>query len=1172
MANHPQEPSSSADSIAPQDADDHAAETPTKRRRYLKPILLLIVVSQLALAWWGLQPADYWGKAQAALQRGEHKTAKIHLMNHLQVAPEDGNAHLVFARLLIDLAKTEDRTATFATHSQAFAELRRAAKLLPENLAVQIELLDVLLELKLIDEAEGVAQRIVLIDPKHEEAQYLVAANALKREKYEAAQTAINQLLTFSATPRFRVLRLQSALAHATSDQQKLWSVLVRSVESMAAINPDEWAELDNDDRRASLELVLLLGELSDSERPDDAEHLREVMETTVTALEKAVGFKGLESGRLAQISHCGIRIVSWQSAETPVERSESSSTKQHELESRVLRLVDHAVAAQETDPSLYHATALLALRRGDEEKAHNMVQLGLDSPAGLPEAKRRELLPLHLLSAELLVARGEPDAAREHLALLFDDPDHQGSAHIIAGNIAFRGGMLETALEHHRKARHMLRGTASLVPLVTTLLALQRWSDALPYLAALHKTYVHAEEAEREWIQQHLGGVADLRYLQAKCYLVLNHSEEAARLLNELKETGHLQQAVQLAFAHHTFRPQARSMFGSLQELREQFPDDFALLTIETAELAAQDKFTEVEQLLRTHVKRNPEDLHGSLTLVRWLASQGRHAEALAQINELTPSLAGQPLAQLHRAELLLLMGNTAESWRIANDLRKRDRSLIAGAATLLAVKVALNRQNDDEVSQILKGDERPQPKSEKVEKESTESRAQNLFVREMIHLVPVSGLRTLSRELLARSLSSIAIQVSPQEMEGLFDNLLKDFPYEPVLLRARADFALRQGEPAQAIRVLNALSLLQPNLAMPHYLKAQVWLLHGQPAEALAELDRALKVQPEHAQSHLLAAEYYLQSGDFDKARKSAEAAANYEPTLERAYLVEAEAYVQQYSPLKATLTLRRLLGRMPKSTSGYTALISAYASAGMFSKAFATLEQGRQELGDDVELRLSEVSLHCRNGDIAGAEKAAEGVPDAQRNVAECIKLGTVFQGAGQYELAREWTLRAAENAAAEQLELANFQLGVIDGLQYQETKNSEQLASACEHFRNVLKINPQHLDAGNNLAWLLATELEREDEALEVIQRVRGDVPLHRLTVDFVDTLLTIYRKVGHLGEARRLAEQAVALRPRDENLQRQLKLVEESLRMQQSASDQLQKELIPNKKAAETLAE
>ena len=1162
----------SADSIDPQTDDDHPAETPTKRRRYLKPILLLVVVSQLALAWWGLQPTDYWGKAQAALQRGDPKTAKIHLMNHLQVAPQDGNAHLALARLLIDLSKTENGSATFATHSQAFAELRRAAKLLPDNLPVQVELLDVLLELKLLNEAEVVAQRVVLLDPEHEEAQYLVAANALKHEKYDAAQTAIEQLQSFSDTPRYRTLRLQSALAHAESDRERLWSILVQSVERMAAISPNDWATLEDDDRRASLELLLLLGELSESDLPDDTEHVRKVMETTVTALEKAIQVKSLEPGRLAQISHCGLRIVSWRSIETPIRQSGPSSTKQHDLDLRVLRLVDLAVEAKESDPNMFHAAALLELRIGNEERALNMVQLGLESGAELPQASKRELLPLHQLSAELLVARSEPDAAREHLALLFDDPEYQGSAHIIAGNIAFRSGMLERALEHHRKARHMLRETVSLVPLVTTLLALQRWNDAIPYLAALHKTYIHADEAEREWIQQHLGGVAELRYLQAKCHLVMNHSEDAVRLLNELKETGHLQQAIQLAFAHQSFRQQARSMFGSLKEARERYPNDFVLLTIEIAELTAQSNFTEVEQRLRRHVEKNPQDLPGNLTFVRWLASQGRHAEALARMSELAPAVAEQPLAQLHRAELLLLMGNTTESGRLANDLRKHDQLLIAGAATLLAAKVALNTQNDDAVSRILQGEDTPQLTSKKEAESSSQSQARNLLVREMIHLVPVSGLRTLSRELLARSLSSIANQVDPQEMERLFDSLLKDFPYEPVLLRARADFALRQRNPVQAIRDLNALSLLQPTLAMPHYLKAQVWFLQGQPAEALAELDRALKLQPEHAQSHLLAAEYYLQSGDNNKARESAEAATIYDPKLERAYLLEAEAYVQQYSPLKATLTLRRLLGRMPKSSSGYTALISAYASAGMFSEAFATLEQGRKELGDNFELKLSEISLFCRNGDIAGAEKAAEGAPDVVRSAAECVRIGTVFQGAGQYELARKWTHRAVENAAAEQLELANFQLGVIDGLQYRETKNPEQLASACEHFRNVLKINPQHLDAGNNLAWLLVTELKKEDEALDVIRRVRGDVPLHRLTVDFVDTLLTIYRKVGYLREAKRLAEEAVALRPRDENLQRQLKLVEESLRTQQSADNQLQKEVLREEKPAETLGE
>jgi tetratricopeptide (TPR) repeat protein len=133
------------------------------------------------------------------------------------------------------------------------------------------------------------------------------------------------------------------------------------------------------------------------------------------------------------------------------------------------------------------------------------------------------------------------------------------------------------------------------------------------------------------------------------------------------------------------------------------------------------------------------------------------------------------------------------------------------------------------------------------------------------------------------------------------------------------------------------------------------------------------------------------------------------------------------------------------------------------------------------------------------------------------------GSMALGAGDLDAARAYFTRAteADPSNAEYLYL-----------QAQTHYMGSNLAEADDFFRQALEADPAHVGANNDLAWLLASQGQSLEEALEFAARAA----LIGNNADTLDTLGFVHLQAGNAEEAVKILSRALELRPDSASIQ------------------------------------
>jgi tetratricopeptide (TPR) repeat protein len=178
----------------------------------------------------------------------------------------------------------------------------------------------------------------------------------------------------------------------------------------------------------------------------------------------------------------------------------------------------------------------------------------------------------------------------------------------------------------------------------------------------------------------------------------------------------------------------------------------------------------------------------------------------------------------------------------------------------------------------------------------------------------------------------------------------------------------------------------------------------------------------------------------------------------------------------------------------------------------------------------LVLDEIDILAQKKKVAEAERLAEQAVGEPPDVAKSLAVANTMAGVGEKAIARKWATSTMELADESQRPAIHLLLGELALLEAQESGDRPLFEQARDHFAEVVQVQPNHFVAGNNLAWILATEFGQPEEALAVVKLVRGDAPVQRLPVGFIDTLAVVYRGAGELDAAKEMLEESVALYP------------------------------------------
>ena len=155
----------------------------------------------------------------------------------------------------------------------------------------------------------------------------------------------------------------------------------------------------------------------------------------------------------------------------------------------------------------------------------------------------------------------------------------------------------------------------------------------------------------------------------------------------------------------------------------------------------------------------------------------------------------------------------------------------------------------------------------------------------------------------------------------------------------------------------------------------------------------------------------------------------------------------------------------------------------------------------------------------GDLEQARQLAAEISARDKEGSLVLAVGVGFHKAGQLELALPLSLKAAEtlNNVVARLNLGDLLLSMAES-QADPEKARPIFERANHEYDQVLKLQPDQVEAVNNKAWILHTYLGRSQQAMELAEALLKRVNPAGLPGEFFDTVGAIQESLGHRKEA------------------------------------------------------
>lgn len=1125
-------------------------------RLFLVAILIGMGVVVFA-AWRNSKPEYLLSRAQSALDDGDANSARLQLQNMVERFPENSEGHRLLAQAWLKEAAAEQKPATYFRHPQAFASLVKAAELAPENIELQKEVLEVFIRsaqpLKGIKFAENILKK----NPDDVDAQFVKVVQGVG-SRSSAVVAQLDKLQTQDKSRQFQLLLLELDYYNRVNKKDEQQQVLTKASNAVAAVT----AEQINTMPRLESDAMTRLIRAAVSKAPDAS--------TALLRTEQAVGtltkFPLDEKAVLADVTQIttelmlGLQHAYPAAADTPEQKQARARLQQAADDLR-----GKTLAANVATPLVFHQAALHTFTSGDHEKAAATIKEGLATAEKQPSAKPEDTLELHLLAARNYLIMRKHREAQPHLDQLLaaKDSRYSGWGELLSGAVNAAEGRYEKAYQHFTSAERKL-GTVLFVHmgLANSCLALGKWEEALPHLQALHQSFESADVELRAWAAQNDISRANVHFGQFRAYLALNRWEDAQKQLGELAGTPLAGRASAMAIAYLWGQGKRDETLKMLADARKQEPNNLALLQMEAGFRNQLGQTAEATKLLEDAAAAEPSNLQLQLLLVRWKLSQKQTQEALDQLTKLQTDFPQEAAPALLKAYTLIATNKVDEAIEIAKSLKSRPEA--QAAANFLIAAAEMRKNNPEAAATELAEAEARTPDHGLIKLLQGEvSASQGDYAGAIANVgssLDVVPLRLQARTMLLRSLLLLAAKEGPAAAEAQLQPLVEEHPDDAFLQIALADFKFKQGRFDEAMKLLDRAEQLSPGSADVPYIKAGIWLQRGRADLAYQECKRGLAIAPKHLASLALGADLAARLGLHQDSLAYAKTALEAMPNAPAVILMQAGALANLRRSAEAETVLRDAIKAQPMVNMYYDRLAALQAEAKQNDAALATIRQGRKGLPADLMLASAEVSLLCRLNKLDEAKAFAAEFTKDQTAPDRLLTVAQAFFREGQYDLARDWGGQALAIAEDKVKPAIHLMLGDVNLVEYETTvpKNKELVAQARDHFAAVLAVAPEHYIAGNNLAWILATEFNDAAKAAEVIDRVRGKATVEQMPINFIDTLAVVYRQANRLEDAQQVLERATAMYQENPLLLYQLALVQSDRKLYAASRNSLER--------------
>ncbi len=393
-------------------------------------------------------------------------------------------------------------------------------------------------------------------------------------------------------------------------------------------------------------------------------------------------------------------------------------------------------------------------------------------------------------------------------------------------------------------------------------------------------------------------------------------------------------------------------------------------------------------------------------------------------------------------------------------------------------------------------------------------------------------------------------------QDANDLLATILKESPNDSDAVAMRAALMLTTGNLAQINQAANDLQSLVAKSPDNHLLRfnlARAYVAKNDLDQARLQLEAAIKIRPDFIVARDMLSRLYLNKADYGKALKEADETIALNKNDLQARLSRSSALMGLGDSQKARQELDAVLaiapgnpdaryqagflawsekdykraeqvfGELykanPKDARGLLGLTETLASQNHIAEAVKLMQDSLVREPENSEFRLALANLYVRDQRYDDAIKVLQDLLQKDPKSADLLlRLAETQRRKGDVNGAIETFRRASQAAPSDPRPL--LQLGLLmDG-----TGRRDQ---AKPIYEQILKIQPDHPIALNNLAFIKAEEGQDLDEALTMAQRARQGMPS---SPDVMDTLGWIYLKKNLSDDAIRTFKELLIAAP------------------------------------------
>jgi len=300
-----------------------------------------------------------------------------------------------------------------------------------------------------------------------------------------------------------------------------------------------------------------------------------------------------------------------------------------------------------------------------------------------------------------------------------------------------------------------------------------------------------------------------------------------------------------------------------------------------------------------------------------------------------------------------------------------------------------------------------------------------------------------------------------------------------------------------------------------------ARLYLAKGNSSDALKEAGEILTLDPRNLQARLVRSNALMNLNDKDRARQELDIITKtYPQNSEARYQIGYLAW-QDKDFKRAEQLFGDLHRTNPGDLRGLTGVVETLASQNRMPDAIKEIQKSIDREPERSDLKLALANLYVRVERYDEAIQIFQKLLEKDPKSADVLfRLAETYRRNGNLNLSMETFRRCSQVAPSDTNCL--MQLGeLLDGTGKRE--------EAKPIYEQILKIQPDHPVALNNLAFIKAEEGVDLDQALTMAQRALQKLPN---SSDVADTLGWIYIKKNLSEDAVRVFKDLVGKEPKN----------------------------------------